>query len=161
MHSLLCVTQLLAERTGAVLKFAQIRDDFSLDLEHMKSLITEKTKLVTLVSGVIRHKVGDTTSRACMCVCLCVSVCVCVCVCVRVCVCVFFFLLGSTALAGRPLKRRGSVRVCVCVRAFVFIDSFDGSNRLPNQCMGAGGVYRFAAFPPTTWWGEVISPAAY
>ena len=42
--------QLLAERTGAVLKFAQIREDMSLDLDHMKSLITEKTKLVAVVS---------------------------------------------------------------------------------------------------------------
>ena len=44
------VPQLLAERTGAVLKFAQIREDMSLDLDHMKSLITEKTKLVAVVS---------------------------------------------------------------------------------------------------------------
>lgn len=43
---------MLAERTGAVLKFAQIREDMSLDLEHMKSLITEKTKLVTVVSAI-------------------------------------------------------------------------------------------------------------
>ena len=42
--------QMLAERTGAVLKYAQIKDDMSLDVEHMKSLITPKTKLVTMVS---------------------------------------------------------------------------------------------------------------
>ncbi|CAM9248356.1 unnamed protein product [Ectocarpus sp. 4 AP-2014] len=41
--------RLLAERTGAVLKFAQIREDMSLDLDHMKSLITDKTKLVAVV----------------------------------------------------------------------------------------------------------------
>ncbi|CAM9650621.1 unnamed protein product, partial [Ectocarpus sp. 12 AP-2014] len=41
--------RLLAERTGAVLKFAQIQDDMSLDLDHMKSLITDKTKLVSVV----------------------------------------------------------------------------------------------------------------
>lgn len=33
-----------------MLKFAQIREDMSLDVDHMKSLITEKTKLVTMVS---------------------------------------------------------------------------------------------------------------
>eukprot|EP00752_Nemacystus_decipiens_P002008 g1928.t1 len=48
-HSNMVPWQLLAKRTGAVLKFAQIREDMSLDLDHMKSLITEKTKLVTLV----------------------------------------------------------------------------------------------------------------
>lgn len=41
--------QMLAERTGAVLKYAQIKDDMSLDVEHMKTLITPKTKLVTMV----------------------------------------------------------------------------------------------------------------
>ena len=40
---------MLAERTGAVLKYAQIKDDMSLDVEHMKTLITPKTKLVTMV----------------------------------------------------------------------------------------------------------------
>lgn len=43
--------QLLAERTGCVLKFAHIKEDMSLDVEHLKSLITEKTKLVTIVSS--------------------------------------------------------------------------------------------------------------
>ncbi|CBJ27325.1 Cysteine desulfurase [Ectocarpus siliculosus] len=48
-HSNMVPWQLLAERTGAVLKFAQIREDMSLDLDHMKSLITDKTKLVAVV----------------------------------------------------------------------------------------------------------------
>lgn len=32
-----------------MLKFAQIREDMSLDVDHMKSLITDKTKLVAVV----------------------------------------------------------------------------------------------------------------
>lgn len=55
--------QLLAERTGAVLKFAQIREDMSLDLDHMKSLITEKTKLVAVVSWQNYHADGDGDGR--------------------------------------------------------------------------------------------------
>lgn len=48
-HSNMVPWQMLAERTGAVLKYAQIKGDMSLDVEHMKSLITPKTKLVTMV----------------------------------------------------------------------------------------------------------------
>lgn len=48
-HSNMVPWQLLAERTGCVLKFAHIKEDMSLDVEHLKSLITEKTKLVTIV----------------------------------------------------------------------------------------------------------------
>lgn len=53
--------QLLAERTGAVLKFAQIREDMSLDLDHMKSLMTEKTKLVAVVSRQDKWRTGGRT----------------------------------------------------------------------------------------------------
>lgn len=61
-----------------MLKFAQIREDMSLDLEHMKSLITDKTKLVTMVSGIgVVDHLGNDASRTCVCVRL--SLCVCVC----------------------------------------------------------------------------------
>ncbi|CAK9030364.1 unnamed protein product [Durusdinium trenchii] len=54
-HSNLVPWQLLAEKTGAKLKFGRLRSNGTLDVEHFESLITEKTKLVSLchVSNVL------------------------------------------------------------------------------------------------------------
>lgn len=48
-HSNLIPWQLLAQRTGAVLKFVELTPTETLDVEHFKSLISEKTKLVATV----------------------------------------------------------------------------------------------------------------
>ncbi|CAM9220506.1 unnamed protein product, partial [Phaeothamnion confervicola] len=48
-HSNLVPWQMLAERSGAVLRFARLADDQSLDMEHMASLIGPRTKLVAMV----------------------------------------------------------------------------------------------------------------
>lgn len=48
-HSNIVPWQLLARRTGAVLKFAGLTTDGRLDMDSMRSLIGERTKLVSLV----------------------------------------------------------------------------------------------------------------
>ncbi len=48
-HSNLVPWQLLAQRTGAVLKFVDLTPTEEFDFAHFKSLITEKTKLVSVV----------------------------------------------------------------------------------------------------------------
>lgn len=48
-HSNLIPWQLLAQRTGAVLKFVELTQSEEFDLEQFKSLITDKTKLVSTV----------------------------------------------------------------------------------------------------------------
>jgi cysteine desulfurase/selenocysteine lyase len=48
-HSNLIPWQLLAQRTGALLKFVELTETEEFDLEHFKSLITDKTKLVATV----------------------------------------------------------------------------------------------------------------
>ncbi|MCG9890369.1 MAG: SufS family cysteine desulfurase [Thermosynechococcaceae cyanobacterium MS004] len=48
-HSNLIPWQLLAQRTGAVLKFVELTDTQEFDLDHYRSLISEKTKLVSVV----------------------------------------------------------------------------------------------------------------
>ncbi|AFY87512.1 SufS family cysteine desulfurase [Chroococcidiopsis thermalis] len=48
-HSNLVPWQLLAQRTGAVLKFVELTPEEEFDLEQYKSLISDKTKLVAVV----------------------------------------------------------------------------------------------------------------
>lgn len=48
-HSNLVPWQMVAQKTGAVLKFVQLNEQEGLDLEHYQTLLSEKTKLVTLV----------------------------------------------------------------------------------------------------------------
>ncbi|MBD2001578.1 SufS family cysteine desulfurase [Leptolyngbya sp. FACHB-541] len=48
-HSNLIPWQLLAQRTGAVLKFVELTERQEFDLEHFKSLLSDKTKLVSVV----------------------------------------------------------------------------------------------------------------
>ena len=48
-HSNLIPWQFVAQRTGAVLKFVELTPDGIFDLEHFKSLISDKTKLVSTV----------------------------------------------------------------------------------------------------------------
>lgn len=49
-HSNLVPWQLLAERSGALLKFAQLRsDEETLDVDHLLSLLTPRTKIVSIV----------------------------------------------------------------------------------------------------------------
>ncbi|MDY6785901.1 MAG: SufS family cysteine desulfurase [Cyanobacteriota bacterium] len=48
-HSNLVPWQLLAQKTGAVLKFVQLSPTEGLDLEHFNSLLSDKTKLVAIV----------------------------------------------------------------------------------------------------------------
>lgn len=48
-HSNLIPWQLMAQRTGAVLKFVQLTETQEFDLEHYKSLLSDKTKLVAVV----------------------------------------------------------------------------------------------------------------
>jgi cysteine desulfurase/selenocysteine lyase len=48
-HSNLIPWQLIAQQTGAKLKFFQLNENFELDLTNVGSLITEKTKIVSLV----------------------------------------------------------------------------------------------------------------
>ena len=47
-HSNIVPWQILANETGAVLRYLDIRDDGSLDLDHLDELITEKTRLVSI-----------------------------------------------------------------------------------------------------------------
>jgi cysteine desulfurase/selenocysteine lyase len=48
-HSNLIPWQLLAQRTGAVLKFVELTDTEEFDLEHFQSLISDRTRLVSVV----------------------------------------------------------------------------------------------------------------
>ncbi|NJN56896.1 MAG: SufS family cysteine desulfurase [Leptolyngbyaceae cyanobacterium SL_5_9] len=48
-HSNLIPWQLLAQRTGAVLKFVELTETEEFDLAHFKSLLSDKTKLVSVV----------------------------------------------------------------------------------------------------------------
>ena len=48
-HSNLVPWQLVAQRTGAVLKYVELTDSQELNLEQFKQLVTEKTKLVAVV----------------------------------------------------------------------------------------------------------------
>ncbi|MBD2038889.1 SufS family cysteine desulfurase [Leptolyngbya sp. FACHB-321] len=48
-HSNLIPWQLLAQRTGAVLKFVELTETEEFDLEHFKSLLSDRTKLVSVV----------------------------------------------------------------------------------------------------------------
>tara|TARA_Y100000310_G_scaffold10682_1_gene11363 strand:- start:1788 stop:3005 length:1218 start_codon:yes stop_codon:yes gene_type:complete len=48
-HSNLVPWQQLAKRTGAVLKFIPVKKDFTLDYKKAESLITEKTKILSMV----------------------------------------------------------------------------------------------------------------
>lgn len=48
-HSNLIPWQLVAQRTGAVLKFVELTDTQEFDLAHFQSLISDKTKLVSVV----------------------------------------------------------------------------------------------------------------
>ncbi len=48
-HSNLVPWQLVAQKTGAVLKFVNLSEDEDFDLDHYKSLLSDKTKLVSVV----------------------------------------------------------------------------------------------------------------
>lgn len=48
-HSNLVPWQMLAERTGAVLKFAKLTEEETLDMDHLISLLNERTKIVSIV----------------------------------------------------------------------------------------------------------------
>lgn len=48
-HSNLVPWQMIARKTGAVLKYVELTEDETLDLEHYKSLVSERTKLVSVV----------------------------------------------------------------------------------------------------------------
>jgi cysteine desulfurase/selenocysteine lyase len=48
-HSNLIPWQLLAQRTGAVLKFVELTETEEFDLDHFKSLLSDRTKLVSVV----------------------------------------------------------------------------------------------------------------
>jgi cysteine desulfurase / selenocysteine lyase len=48
-HSNLVPWQLIAQRTGAVLKFVELTPDESFDLDQFRSLVSDKTKLVAVV----------------------------------------------------------------------------------------------------------------
>lgn len=48
-HSNLIPWQLLAQRTGAVLKFVQLNQEEGFDFDHFKSLLSDKTKLISVV----------------------------------------------------------------------------------------------------------------
>ena len=48
-HSNLIPWQLLAQRSGAVLKFVELTETEEFDLDHFKSLLSDKTKLVSVV----------------------------------------------------------------------------------------------------------------
>jgi cysteine desulfurase / selenocysteine lyase len=47
-HANIVPWQMLAKRTGAVLKWANINDDGALDMPHFKSLLNERTKIVSM-----------------------------------------------------------------------------------------------------------------
>ncbi len=48
-HSNIVPWQIVAQRTGAVIKYIQLNEQESLDLENYKSLLSDKTKLVAVV----------------------------------------------------------------------------------------------------------------
>ncbi len=48
-HSNIVPWQIIAQRTGAVIKYIQLNEQESLDLENYKSLLSNKTKLVSIV----------------------------------------------------------------------------------------------------------------
>jgi cysteine desulfurase / selenocysteine lyase len=48
-HANLLPWQFVAQKTGAVLKFVELTDNQEFDLEHYKSLVSDKTKLVSVV----------------------------------------------------------------------------------------------------------------
>ncbi len=48
-HSNIVPWQIIAQRTGAVIKYIQLTEQESLDLENYKSLLSDKTKLVSVV----------------------------------------------------------------------------------------------------------------
>ncbi|HEY9824809.1 MAG TPA: SufS family cysteine desulfurase [Stenomitos sp.] len=48
-HSNLIPWQMVAQRTGAVLKFVELTDAEEFDLDHFRSLLSDKTKLVSVV----------------------------------------------------------------------------------------------------------------
>ncbi len=48
-HSNIVPWQIIAKKTGAVLKYVQLTDTEEFDLEHYKSLLSDKTKLVSIV----------------------------------------------------------------------------------------------------------------
>ena len=48
-HSNIVPWQIIAQRTGAVIKYIQLNEQESLDLENYKSLLSDKTKLVAVV----------------------------------------------------------------------------------------------------------------
>jgi len=48
-HSNIVPWQMLAKRVGANLKYAEVRDDGTLDLDSLRRLVTSKTKLVSIV----------------------------------------------------------------------------------------------------------------
>ncbi|GBF78650.1 SufS family cysteine desulfurase [Aphanothece sacrum] len=48
-HSNIVPWQIIAKKTGAVIKYVQLTADETFDLEHFKSLLSDKTKLVTIV----------------------------------------------------------------------------------------------------------------
>ena len=48
-HSNIVPWHFLRERKGAVIRFAKVREDGALDIEHFRSLLNEKTKIVSVV----------------------------------------------------------------------------------------------------------------
>ncbi|MFY0609415.1 MAG: SufS family cysteine desulfurase [Candidatus Atelocyanobacterium thalassa] len=48
-HSNLVPWQMIAQKTGAVIRYIQLTDNEDLDLDHFKSMLSEKTKLVSIV----------------------------------------------------------------------------------------------------------------
>ncbi len=48
-HSNIVPWQIIAKKTGAVLKYVQLTEEEELDLDHFKSLLSDKTKLVSVV----------------------------------------------------------------------------------------------------------------
>lgn len=67
-HSNIVPWQIIAQKTGAVLKYVQLTETEELDLDHFKSLLSDKTKLVSIVHisntlGVI-NPVKEITSLA-------------------------------------------------------------------------------------------------
>jgi cysteine desulfurase / selenocysteine lyase len=58
-HSNLVPWQLVAQKTGAVLKFVDLSADEDFDLEHYKSLLSAKTKLVSVVH--VSNTLGSVT----------------------------------------------------------------------------------------------------
>ncbi len=67
-HSNIVPWQQLAERTGAIVKFIQLTDAGELDLDHMRSLLSSRTKIVSFasVSNVLgtRAPVAELTAMA-------------------------------------------------------------------------------------------------